>query len=343
MGAHDSLAATLPCPGCGDLHREELQLPFFVPDYHTAAWLKPGGGRALDFDPAVIDASDLWEGQWLRMGEIVRPGAVSILFDNVGAQICECGRALIPLAHFVFRTTGPDAGEMTLVALELCDPRRSEDLERIDFIDLDWFFFTVDPRNKYAFDLDALVARSRADRRAALAAEATRWRDAWATSRDEKGDTWLAGPTRCEACGQTRSTRDLFFIVSHPSDVPFFGEAWPGRTITIGTRVQPVPPELDTDLLRGRFYRLRAPITGELVLLSARPWRGCRCGTGWASTLARFARDGDGIVLRELCWRVIRSRADLADVDWLELPGPASTIDELDRETVIASILPRHT
>ena len=48
---------------------------------------------------------------------------------------------------------------------------------------------------------------------------------------------------------------------------------------------------------------------------------GCRCGAGRASLLVRFAVDGPDLVLAALEARVVRTAADLVDVDFFFLPG----------------------
>jgi hypothetical protein len=317
MGAFDTFAADArPCPSCGDLYWESCQIKFFDPDYDTQGYLRPGEGRALDFDPALIARAELWEHEWVRIGEHARADAIVLLLHDWELRTCSCGAVLMPVAHVSITTMEAGASRFTLDALELWDLRDASRLGSLDFADGDWFR-TGDARTGTYPDLDALAALPRHARREAFAAALAVRLAPSAPDDEHDGWTWVSGPVRCESCNRTRVTSASFFV-THPQEGRFFGDAWLGGEITPGTRLGPVPPAPGDERLRGRYYRLREPVPEELTFLDARASYGCACGAGPASTRIRFRRDGHHLVLAELTWRVVRGRADLDEVDWIE-------------------------
>lgn len=341
MGAFDTLAAAqVPCPNCGDRYWESCQTKFFDPDYPEQGYLYPGQGRELSVDPRAIARAELWDDQWLRIGEVARPDRFSLLLPEWERRTCFCAASLAPVAHVSL-----DGKRLTLDALELVDLRDPRALERIDFIDEDWLRLGA-PSDWTHEALATLASSPRAARRAAFGRAITTMTMTPPSPDDETanhfGWTCVRAPARCEACGVVRETASTW-LLTHPlrPDSCFFGDAWAGGELAPGARIASVAAALATDRLRGFFFRLRAPVSGALVLLERPSSYGCRCGVGRASASLRFRRDGaDAIVLAELTWRVVRTCTDLDDVDWVET-GCSGFLgrDDVDDKARFACIL----
>lgn len=172
----------------------------------------------------------------------------TVLIDDQDVR-CDCGCLCAPLLHFK-----REPRTIELERVELLDTR-SDVAARIDFARL------VDRK---------LPALHPAPEKPGLG----RW-------------TALAGPTRCEACGDARE-RMHRTLLAHPHARvgPLFDPAWQGRAVMIGDRVDTVRPGDDEVIVEG----------------DQGSW-GCRCGAGPARYVARFERAGDQLVLVELTLR----------------------------------------
>jgi len=93
--------------------------------------------------------------------------------------------------------------------------------------------------------------------------------------------TALVGPTRCEACGDTRERMHKTLLAHPRSNVgQLFGIEWQGRAVMIGDRVR---SDADAITVRGDIGS-----------------RGCQCGAGPARYVARFERKGGELELVDL-------------------------------------------
>lgn len=186
---------------------------------------------------------------WTRLRDV--GDAFRVLADDMVR--CDCGCPCAPLLHFAWRPR-----TITLARVELLDARRD---------------LTAD------VDLARLGGRSLAETLAATFVE-----------RPGLGRfTALAGPTRCEACGDTRERMHLTLLAHpHARVGQLFDSAWQGRAIMIGDRVAAIAPSADEITIEG----------------DPGSW-GCRCGAGPAHYVAWFERDGDALVLVDLALRAV--------------------------------------
>lgn len=289
MGAFDSIEAEAQCPECGDIHYlQGTQTKFFEPDYHEQRWMRAGEAHPLAQLPAREHS------EWWRVRDPIDEDRFTLLVDADEMFECSCDCACAPLLHFV-RTVG----EITLVRVEVLDARRPI-AHLVDFTDCGVAWGGNWESHREA--LRALEQRPAAERAATL--------HAFLAGRfeiDDRGHapwTVLIGPTRCEACNETRE-RILHTMLTGSGQGSFFGAAWAGGAIYIGDRM---PFE---DLGYARCQVLRPTTDDSLAVLGARSWSGCKCGAGPARYVARFERRDAALVLVELALRAIDDTRDI--------------------------------
>lgn len=312
MGAFDSYEAEVACPSCGDVYWIDGQTKFFDPDYHDARTFRPGVPRPASFTAA--DLATLASDGWWRLREPTGEAArFTLLADFDDLFACDCGFAFAVLLHFELAP-----GTVTMQQIELLDARRQDLADHVDFVEGDRLW----PGELGGFRraLAELEARPFAERAAVLRA----WLDErFALTEDEpdaRGDTWttLVGPTQCEACGDVRERTDSSLLTHPDHAVSFFGPGWSGGPIFVGDRVPFEDGWLAEDVDRGWYFRARHPVGDRLRVLGRRHSFGCRCGAGRARTVAHFERRPGALELVELTLRVVHTRADLHDIDFIE-------------------------
>lgn len=306
MGAFDTYAAQVRCPGCGDVHHLSGQTKFFDPDFagHYLRCFRPGLTQPIDFDPARLTTEGVWEWEWLRVREVAAPGRLRLLVDFDDMFTCGCGRPVAPVLDFEVAGDA-SGGRVTLTSVELHDV--SADELAVDFAE--------GPPGVRLAELAAAPEDVREARLRACLAE----RFAWA---HEPAPPWthVEGPAPCEACSAARLRR-FFTLLTHPDCPGFFGPGWTGGLIRVGEQVACDPAWLAEDRDRDYWVRVRHPVAEDSLTLLARPchW-GCGCAAGRASPVLRFARSPEGLRLAGLSLRVVRGADDLAGVDLVEAP-----------------------
>lgn len=308
MGAFDIYGATARCPHCGDLHWVSGQTKFFQPCFsrYYHRYFVPGDAQQLDFSVDGLASARVWDGWW-RVREPQAPDVLHLLTDFEELLLCDCGAKLLGVLRFRLANHAEHGTEdtATLEEVMLLDVIRDDVAGAVDFA----------PDDNVGASTAALVNAPPFDRaarlRKALVEHFCDWPD----------PTFLGitvAPTRCEACGEVRERRAF----SH-SDFPvsFFGPGWTGDELRPGDRIPCDLAWLAQDVDRGDFGRLRHPVPRDslcILGLRHRSFLGCRCGAGWGSFVLRFARDPGGVIFKSMSLRVMRGRADLADVDFVE-------------------------
>lgn len=319
MGAFDTYEAVGRCPQCHDLHWVRGQTQFFLPDLSGLCnrHFTPGAPQPLEFSPAGLAAERIWDGTWFRVRELREPMQLSLLADLGEFCACDCGLRLAVVLDFDLGLGSPPTA--TLIDLTLLDALAPRLPSAVDFADGENMFWTGDA-DAYTQEVIDLAHATPSDRGHRLHEALVRHCTSmpaltlppWTTAR---------GPTRCEDCGDVRERSELI-LLSHPDfSESFFGPGWGGGTLRPGSHVTSDLSWLASDVDRGYVIRLRHPVTrDELRVLGRRLARSCRCGAGKAAFVLHFARDGTGLTLDSLSLRVVRGRADLADVDFAEGP-----------------------
>ena len=284
MGAFDSIEASAACPQCGDLYYlEGNQTKFFEPDYHEQRWMKPGEVHPLEAMP------DREHSAWSRIRDPIGGERFTLLLDFDDLFRCACGCPCAPLLHFVHTP-----GTIMLERAELLDMREPV-ASRVDFADniVPW----PGSWDAYQPAMRAFDRLPAAERAAVLHERFASW---VAYESDDTGP-WpvLVGPTRCEACGDTRER------VHDTTGGPFFGHNEP---ILIGARIP------FDEAQPGRRVRRRA-LGDTVTVLGLRGYFGCHCGAGRARYVARFDREPGALVLVDLA---LRASDDVTDIDYEE-------------------------
>lgn len=314
MGAFDTYAATARCPRCHDVHWLSGQIKFFFPDFGglCGRHFEPGAPQPIDIDPADLLAP-VWDDEWWKIRE---DGALDDLrllagFDDLYA--CTCGAPMATVLHFRV-----DAKAATLTQIELLHALAEGLPHEIDLAEAPPDLWQGDTPAFYRA-LVRLAAQPFEDRAARLR-ECIAARFGGPSAPDSTWTT-IAAPTRCEVCGDLRE-RSLWTMVTHPSyPQSLLGPGWTGGVLRPGAQIAGDSGFLAEDVDRGCFLRLRHPVSGDILTILSSPHRwGCRCGAGPASLVVRFAREPGGLRLAEVTLRVVRSRADLADIDFAEAP-----------------------
>jgi hypothetical protein len=299
MGAFDIYTATARCPRCEDLHWVNGQTKFFQPCFsgYYHRHFVPGVAQPLDFSSDELASTRVWEDDWWRVREPLAPDVLHLLTDfDEKLSLCDCGAQLIAVLCFRLKRHAEHGSTdtATLEEVRLFDVVRDDVAGAVDFAPGGHMLWNGKP-DAYTAALAALANAPPFDR-AALG-------------------TTVAG-TRCEACGEVRERR------AFRSDFPvsFFGPGWTGGELRPGDRIRCDLAWLVEDVDRGDFARLRHPVPRDsLCILGHRTSRGCHCGAGWGSFVLRFACDPGGVVFNSMSLRVVRDRADLADVDFAEV------------------------
>ena len=317
MGCFDTLSGHgLPCPTCGDQYWVDVQIKFFSP-FGELGFLSPGESfERRDFEATELDVAEQVDDEWLRLRPSTRPGAVSLLPGWWAS--CPCGAVLGAIAHLSITPVGHKAITVRMDTFELADMRLFGSLCRVDFIDDEWRYATEGwlPDSRSLASLTALTHHERRERVAGVIGALVPSQGTEGVSYGSPGVS-LGGAVRCEVCHHARTILDAIRL-HDVGDGTLLGAAPPDGPLVPGARLTSVPVALSTDRHRARFTRLREPAPDGLTLLASGHGRGCRCGAGRASTLARFVREGADLVLDELRWRVVTRVEHLADVDWLE-------------------------
>jgi hypothetical protein len=306
MGAFDTYNAVVRCPSCAAVHWIDSQTKFFDPDYETQVWFRPGISCPIRIDPRDLDTT-LWEGEWLRVREPASLDRLDLLADFDDLIACECGFAFAIVLRFAF-----DAGTATFTGVTILDARRPDLASHIDFISTEPYLPLLD-REARATLAAAPVASRAAHLARCIAGRFDR--------DDEPGPlapwTHVVGPTRCEACGDVRERTD-FTQLTRPDAPSFFGPAWAGGALFLGTRITFDDRWLEDDVDRGLNLRARHPVGRDRILmLNQRNRYGCSCGVGPGTFVLHFARRPGELELVELTMRVIDGAEDLADIDFI--------------------------
>lgn len=355
MGAFDIYYATVRCPRCGAWHWLDGQTRFFAPMFHSfhSREFRPGEPRPLDFAPERLRHERVWEEEWVRIAEPGDdPSALRLLADFDELFACSCGVGLAMVLRFRLEAGPGASGTATLVEVELLDALDDERAAAADFangLDVAW----GGPWRSHAELVEALPAASAAERagwlREALAFRFEPWQD---EVDDGSGDgfTWtrVVGPMRCEACGDVRERNVHAHFTGHQWPRAFLGPGWRGGVMRLGARVGGDFGWLDEDVERGYHVRLRHPVPapGFVVTDGPQPW-GCACGAGRAAVILRFARGAEGVTLASASLRVLRTREDVADIDFgysgefsRDIPArPGSGVRPATREEAVARLL----
>jgi len=308
MGTYDTYSAEVACPNCGDIHAIEGQTKIFDP-FGVSRWFRPGVPQPVDVTPEEIAA--LARDGWWRVRD--RPGTdaeLTLLADLDELYACDCGFAFAFVIHFEVTP-----GTVTMRELEVLDARAAI-ADRIDFAEAAPLCRGEHP--SYRMTAAALQALPFAERAAVL----QRWLDDRFddSDHDARTDNWttLVGPMQCEACGDVRERRDGTLLTHPHYPVSFFGAAWTGGVIFLGDRIPFDDAWLAHDIDRGLYFRARHPVGARLAILGQQRRYSCRCGAGRVRVVARFDRHAGALELVELSLRVLRSRADLHDIDFIE-------------------------
>lgn len=340
MGAFDTYSAVVTCPQCGDQHWIDGQTKLFDPGSNETRAFEPGVPCAASFGPSDLDRI-VGDGWW-RLREPKGDGSkFTLLVDLEDMYRCDCGLPLALLLHFELAP-----GTVTMTELEVLDAR-TELASRIDLVDTDPLWTgTIE---EFRVALVQHRARPFGERAAVLrgwlAARFGEDGEGVTGGSDARSDPWttLIGQMKCEACGLARE-RARQTLLTHPDHaVSFFGPAWTGGVVFLGDRIPFDDSWLAADTDRGWYFRARHPVGDPLSILMQRARFGCRCGAGRYHLLARFARRPGAVELVELALRVVRSRADLADVDFIEgqLRRPPRAPDvRFTREELLAKLAP---
>lgn len=129
----------------------------------------------------------------------------------------------------------------------------------------------------------------------------------------------VRGPCRCAACGDVRVREAQVELFPGYYPYSFFDSGWPNGDIQPGTRIACDLTWLAEDRDRCAFVRLRHPVPEDsLTLLGSRTGRGCPCGTGLGVFVLHFVREPAALTLSALELRVVRSLADLVDIDFAQ-------------------------
>lgn len=324
MGTFDTYSAVVACPQCGDRHWISGQTKFFYP-FGSSNSFEPGSACTVDAEPADIES--LASGDYWRLRDRVGGNEHFTLLADLDEHFtCDCGMALAILLHFDVGTN-----TATMTRIELLDAR-TDLAAHIDFVEVSPLWGGA--HDEYRVDFAKLAASPLAERAAFLVRYFADW---FTPTTDAKPYTELIGPMQCDSCGEVRERRARTML-SHPDHHPFFAPAWTGGTIFLGDRVPFDDTWLADDVDRNWYFRARHPIGDTISLLNKHESLGCRCETGRASVLARFVRHPGELELVELVLRVVRSRADLAEVDFIEGPVRIYPAEQLSREQVFARI-----
>ena len=216
---------------------------------------------------------------------------------------CLCGAKLAIVVDLEARPRG-EVEDLVLLGWRFLEIRHSTFVEQIDFA-----FDPKGKRSRLAPEEREQVLRLEMEKRAAELAF------------PPDGLIRVAGPTRCEDCGDVR---ERAHGTQFWSGRGFFRSDAPSEQLFLGSRIAFDDDWLATDTARPPFFRTRHPVGGEelAIVHRSRNW-GCRCGAGRASFVTRFARREDELELIEISIRAIHSRAGLRDVDFVYMPPEA--------------------
>lgn len=288
------------CPGCNEVHYVDGQTQLFVP-YGAAKTYRVAEPQMSYTNPGIF-TSKAWE-QWWRLRPPVKgTNEVAVLHWIEDVFECSCDRVLAPVLRFAI-----EPASVCLKDILMVDMKQPGFEREIDFVG-EW---VSDPQRV------AELAELPFDER-------IQWvRDRVAARRERSahpGWTVLVGPTQCESCGDVRE-RTHTTLFTDPNLAPtasLFGPQFTGRTIFLGDRVrvatdwQPVV----------HHYSVLSQIDATMTVLSKLQSFGCACGAGRAAVVQKFACRGSELELVELGLRVVRSTADLSDVDVVEGKHP---------------------
>ncbi|MGZ3461846.1 MAG: hypothetical protein ACXU86_25415, partial [Archangium sp.] len=272
----------------------------------------------------ALASARAWEDEWWRVREPQAPDVLHLLTDFDELLRCDCGAQLAGVLRFRLAKSPTEHGSTetaTLEEVKLLDVVRDDVAEAVDFAEGAHMLWNGKP-DAYPAALAALAHAPPFDRAARLRKALVEYfAPPDAPARPAPTDPWttVAGPTRCEACGEVRERREVTGLSHLNFPVSFFGPEWTGGELRPGDRVPCDLAWLAEDVDRGYLARLRHPVPRDsLCILGHRTFRGCHCGAGRGSFVLRFARDPSGVVFESMSLRVVRGPADLADVDFAE-------------------------
>ena len=325
MGAFDEYAGTARCPLCGDIHRLSGQTKIFLPEFGElhARYFVPGTPQPVGYPPSEMLAAPTWDDNWWRVRAQPEPGCLAVAVDRDELFACSCGLPLAPVLRFAI---DDQSRTVALLEIELLDALASQVAARVDLADAALGVPWKGDYTVFAHDLALLAALSPTERALRLQqalVERFEGPERWHFAAGMKlAWTELSGPIQCEACGTVRE-RVSDLPLTHPFDnTSVLGEGWRGGRLRTGVRITAPMGWRAADENRGYFLRLRPSVPAStLTLCGGRESWGCGCGAGWASVLARFNVDDDGFTLAWLHRRVVRTLADLDDVDLIYSPA----------------------
>lgn len=346
MGAFDEYDGTARCPRCGDIHQLHGQTKVFLPEFGElhARYFVPGTPQPVGYPPSEMLAAPTWDDNWWRVRAQPEPGRLTVSVDRDELFACSCGLPLAPLLRFAI---DDQSRTVTLLEIELLDALAGQAAARVDLADAQLGVPWKGDYTVFAHDLGVLAALppiERAQRLQLALAERFDGPERWQPAEGMTlAWTELCGPIQCEACGEVRE-RVSDLPLTHPIDnSSVLGEGWRGGRLCTGVRIAAPMGWRAMDENRGYFLRLRPLLPAStLTICGGRESWGCGCGAGWASVLARFNVDDDGFTLASLHRRVLRTLADLDDVDFIYSPActrllPAPRLDSrpLDRAEIL--------
>lgn len=340
MGAFDIYRGTARCPACGDVHFVHAQTKAFAPRYHeyNLRDFSPGRPQPLGYTPSDMLREPVWLDQWWRVREHPEPGRLALLVDLDETFGCTCGRPLAPVLTLALDDAARTA---TLIEVALHDALSDDIAAYVDLADSDRVL-----RVEEVMEAPPHVRAARLRRALRREFEGhERWMGFVAD--DLKGATRLVGSVRCEACGTVRERTMPSNLTHEYYQLSMMGDGWKGGAIRPGVRVATPMRWRAVDEDRADYLRLRHPLPEHTLTISDGPQRwGCGCGSGPASVIARFAVDDEGFTLESLSLRVLRSLADLEDVDLAWCPscsrgaplGPQDRNRPTDRAAAVACL-----
>jgi hypothetical protein len=318
VGASDTYQASAPCPCCAAICHLSGQTKVFLPDFGElhGRHFTLGHCQPLSYRPSDMLRAPVWDDEWFRVRPICTPDELTLLVDLDETFACSCGQPMAPILRFALDDAAPSA---TLLSIDLRDALADDVAANVDLASAE----SIVARDLATFR-HALhdLATSHPDERAARLHQALARRfeghERWHASPDQFS-THLVGPMRCEACGTTRD-RAVPMLLTHPYyEASVLGDGWSGGALRPGMRVASPMGWRAEDEDRGYFVRLRHPLPERTLTLCGgpEPW-GCACGAGRAAVLVHLDVDDEGFAVRSLTMRVLRTPADLEDIDLAE-------------------------
>lgn len=322
MFADHVWVATSRCPRCGDIFHltSDPEIDHNDRRLRRLRRITPGAPLPATFpvkDLATADATD-------SLLRVRAPGPViRTMTRGPDLKLCECGAFLLVVLQFSLGTPP------TFDAVQLREVLAPDLADDLDLVPQYLLFASKGCVQDPSLGRDSTHAERLARLHAALPhfMELLQPYDLDASLADLFGDPdptasqrpRVHGPTRCAVCGDVR-VRDAhagLFPGHYPGT--FFGPDRPDHDLQPGTRIACDLTWLTEDRDRCAFVRLRHPVPEDsLTLMGTRTDRGCRCGAGPGVFVLHFAREPAALTLRQIELRVVRSLADLADIDFAE-------------------------